>query len=83
MNSDPWIYVIYVGIGYLDNHVVSSKLAVDIVFLSSYCVISNHHVTGSITVMDIIFNFFLPFLLSCRDLFITHRVCLILFPQLP
>ena len=33
-NSPPWSYVIYIGQGYLTRHVVSSKFAVFIAFLS-------------------------------------------------
>ena len=51
------------GLGYLVNHTVSTKLAIDIALMSSYCVILNHPVTWSIMVMDFIFKFyFCPFL---------------------
>ena len=46
MDCDPWTYTISVGLGYLVNHVVSTKFAIDIALFSSYCVISNHPVTG-------------------------------------
>ena len=48
-NSDHWSYVIFIGIEYLINHIVSTKFAIDIAILSSYCVILNHPVTGSMT----------------------------------
>ena len=51
INSFPWSYVIYIGLGYLDSHVVSTKFDIDIALLSSYCAISNHNVTGSVIVM--------------------------------
>ena len=58
MNSDPWSYMIYVGLGYLVKHVVSTKFAIDIAFLLSYYVISNQPVTGSIMEMDFRSNFY-------------------------
>ena len=58
INSDPWSHVIYVGLVYLVNHVFSTKFAIDIDLLSSYCVISNHPVTEFIMVMTFRFNFF-------------------------
>ena len=64
INSDPWSYVIYIGLGYLDNHVVSTKLSIVIAILLLYCVISKHPVTGSIMVTTFIFNFYLcPFII--------------------
>ena len=33
INSDPWSYVISIGIGYLDSHIVSTKFAIDIPLL--------------------------------------------------
>ena len=64
INSDTWSYVISIGLGYLYRHVVSTKFAIDISLLLSYCAISNHTVTGSIIVTAFICKFsFLPFLL--------------------
>ena len=64
MNSDPWSYVISVGIGYLVKQLFSTKSAIDIAFLLSYLVILNHPVTGSITVTAFKSKFYLfPFLL--------------------
>ena len=76
-NSDPWSCMIFIGLGYLDNHIVSTKVAIDIDILSSYCVILNHHVTGSIIVTAFVSkSSFCPFLLvkwgpiiSTRSLF--------------
>ena len=63
INSYPWSYMISIGLGYLDSHVVSTKFVIYIALLSSYCVISNHPVTGSILVTAFIFIFyFCPFL---------------------
>ena len=59
MKSDPWSYVISVGLRYLVNHLVSTKSAIYIALLSSYCIISNRYVTGFITVTAFRFNFFL------------------------
>ena len=56
--------MISVGLGYLDSHVVSTKFVIDIDFLSSFCAISNHTVTGSINVTYFRCKFsFFPFLL--------------------
>ena len=49
-NSFTWSYVISIGLGYLDSHVVSIKFTIYITLLSSYYAISNHPVTGSIIV---------------------------------
>ena len=59
INYDPWPYVISVGLGYLVNHIFSTKFAVDITLLLSYCVILNHPVTGSIMVTDFRFKYYL------------------------
>ena len=56
MNSDPWSYMIYFGLGYLVKHVVSTKLSIDITILSSYCIILNHPVTGSVMLLDFKFK---------------------------
>ena len=50
INSKPWSYVISIGLGYLVNHVVSTKFPVYIALLLSYCAIWNRHVTGYITI---------------------------------
>ena len=64
INYDPWSYVIYIGLGYLDSHVVSTKFVIDITFLSLYCAISNHPVTISIIVTALRCKFyFRPFFL--------------------
>ena len=42
MNYGPWTYMISVGLGYLVNHLVSTKLTIDIALL-------NHPVTGLVT----------------------------------
>ena len=61
MNSDPWSYVISFGLGYLVNHVVYTKLAIDVYILLTYLVILNHPVSGYIMVMY--FRFKLSFFL--------------------
>ena len=60
MSYNPFSYVDSVGLGYLVNHVVSAKFAIDIALLLSYCAILNHPVKGSIPVTAFIFklNFF-------------------------
>ena len=56
--------MISVGLGYIVNHVVSTKFDIDITILSSYCSISDHPITGSIMVTAFRFEFYLcPFLL--------------------
>ena len=71
MNYFPWSNVIPIGLGYLDIHVVSTKLAIDILLSSSYCYISNHPVIGSITGTDFMGMFyFLPF--SCMTQGLTR-----------
>ena len=39
-----------VVLGYLVNHILSTKFLIAIALLSSYCIISNYHVTESIMV---------------------------------
>ena len=51
--------MISIGPGYIFNHIVSTKLAIDITFLSSYFVISNYPVTGSIMVTALRFKMYL------------------------
>ena len=64
INSFPWSYIIYIGLGYLDSHIVSTKFAIDIALLSSYRTFSNHPVIGSIIATALICNiYFLHFLL--------------------
>ena len=74
INSDTWSYVIYIGLGYLLNHVVSNNLKIDIAILLSYCVILNHHVTWYIMVKAFIFKFyFYTFLLiTYGNIIYTH-----------
>ena len=63
INSRPWLYVISIGLWYLDSYVVSTKSAIDISFLSLYLVISNHPVKLSIIVTAFRFRFyFYPFI---------------------
>ena len=50
INYDPLSYVIYIGLGYLYSHIVSTKFVIYIDPLLLYCVISKHPVTGSINV---------------------------------
>ena len=67
INYYPWSYMISIGLGYLVNHVVSNKFAIDFALLLSYCVILNHSVTGYIIVTDYIFNFsFCQFILMTQ-----------------
>ena len=64
MNSDPWEYLIYVGLGYLVHPVVSTKFEIDISLFSSYFVLSKHPVTGSIMLTAFRSKFyFCPFLI--------------------
>ena len=48
INSDPWSCMISIDLGYIVNHVVYTKFAIDIAILASYCVISNRPITGYI-----------------------------------
>ena len=57
-NSDPWSYMISIGLGYLVKHVFSTNIVIDIAILSSYCVILNHPVTGSIMVTTFRFKIY-------------------------
>ena len=57
VSSNTWSYVISIGLGYLNIHVVSTKFAIDIAILSSYWVILNHTITGNIMVMAFRFKF--------------------------
>ena len=59
INSDPWSYVISIGLWYLVSHVVSTKFVLDIALLSSYFGILNHPVTGFIMVTVFKFKFYL------------------------
>ena len=61
-NSDMWTYVISDIQGYLYSHRVSTKFAIIIPFLSSFCVISDNTVVGSIIVTDFGMKFSFPFL---------------------
>ena len=51
-NSFPWSYVIIVGLGYLHNHIFSTRFAIIAVYLSLYFIILNHPVSGYIIVKD-------------------------------
>ena len=64
INSFPRSYIISIGLGYIESHKVSTKFAIGIYILSSYLVISNHPVTGSIigTAFRCKFSF-LPFII--------------------
>ena len=69
INYFPWSYVISICIGYLDSHLISTKFAIDIAVLSSYCTISNHPVTGFIIVTNFRCKFsFSPFCLMTQGL---------------
>ena len=74
MNSDPWSYVIYIGRGYVVNHVVSTKLSIDITLLSSCCIILNHPVIGSILVTAFSFKFYVCtfLLMTCGAIISTQ-----------
>ena len=60
IKSDPWSYMISIGLGYLVNHVVSNKFAIYIALLTSYYVILNHPATRYIMATDfrLKFSFF-------------------------
>ena len=84
ITSDTWWCVTYIGAGYLDIHVVSTKSAINIVILLLYYVLSNHSVTKSITVMYFKFNFIYPPLYVWqRAKLYLPRVYPIVFSQLP
>ena len=84
INYDPWSYMIFICLGYLVNHVVSTKFAIDIAILLSYFVISNYPVTGSIMVTASIFKFyFCNFFFWCMGLLYLHRFCSMVFPHIP
>ena len=51
MNSDTFSYIIYVRLGYLVNHVVSSKFVVLIAHLFLYSIILNDPLIVSMIVM--------------------------------
>ena len=59
INSNHWSHVIYVRLGYMANHVVSTKFTIGTAHLLSYYDILGHPVTGLIIVMDLIFKFYL------------------------
>ena len=75
INSFPWSYLISIGIGYLDSHVVSTKFAIDIAHLSSYFAISNHPVTGLIIVTAFRYKFsFFPLLIMTQGTIIYTQI---------
>ena len=81
INYSPWSYVIYIGLSYLDSHVVSTKFAIDAALLLSYCTISNHYVTVSIIVTDFRCKiYFFAFLLMTQG---PIRSTHILFHDIP
>ena len=51
--------MIYIGLGYLDSHVVSTKFAIGIALLSLYFILSNHTATGSIVKTALKYIFYL------------------------
>ena len=61
-NYPPRSYVIYTGHRYRTSHIVSTKFAIVISFLSLYWVISNYPVTGSTIVTDFKIRGCFPFL---------------------
>ena len=61
-NLPPWSYVISTGYVYPTSNVVSTKFKIVIAFLSLYCIISNHLVTGYIIVMTFNIIDSLPFI---------------------
>ena len=83
MNSDTWSYLIYVGLRYLTNHVVSTNFAIYITYLSLCCVIFIHPVTRYIMVTSLRFKFsFFTFFVWLSYLLYPHIVCSTVFPQL-
>ena len=58
INYYPWSYIIFNGLVRMVNRVVSTKFAIDITIFSSYIVILDHPVTGSIIVTAFIFKFY-------------------------
>ena len=67
MNSDPCSYMVSIDQVYLVNPLVSTEFVIDIIILSSYCVILNHLFTGSIIVKTFIstFSLFNFILMTC------------------
>ena len=55
-NYPPRSYMISTGHGYWNSHVVSTKFAILIDFLSLYCNTTNHAITGSIVVRVLILS---------------------------
>ena len=83
INPDHWSCVIYIGLGYLDIHVVSTNFTIDMDFYSSYCAIKTHPVTGSIIVTGFICKFIsFPFFLWRRVLLDLHRFYIMLFTHI-
>ena len=76
-NYPSWSYVIYSGHGYRTSHVVSTKFSIFINFLSLYCIISNHLLTGSIIVTNFNIRASLIFIHIYRGLWYLH----IVFPR--
>ena len=60
-NSYPRSYVISDEQGYLDIHIVSTKISIVINFLSLYCITLNHPFTGSILVTSFIIKEYFSF----------------------
>ena len=83
IHSDPWSYLVFIGIGYLDIRIVSTKFAIDISLVSLYYVISNHHVTVLIIITAFIWKFLsITFYLKSKDQLDPHRVYSMVFTQL-
>ena len=67
-NYPPRSYVIYTGHGYRTRHVVSTKFAIVIAFLSLYFITSNYAVMGSIILTALGIRGSFPFLRIFRGL---------------
>ena len=84
INYDPWSYVISIFLGYPLNHIISTKFAIDVALLLSYCVISNRPVTVPIMVTGLGLSFLsFPLFLLHRGLLHIHKVCSVLFTNTP
>ena len=83
INSFPWSYVISVGIGYLDSHLVSTKFVIDIALYFHIALFQTVMVQGWSS-QRLLGVSFLSIALSvwCKVLLYLHRVYSMVFPQI-
>ena len=77
-NSDPKLYVIPVGQGYLYSHIVSTKFAILVIYFLLNYTISYQPIERFIMVMDFRIKF-LSFLHGFKLILDSHKVHYILF----